>query len=79
MSLALSQITHPNCHEIALEGYALSELDFEELNALVDELISNKQPNLILNLKAVKILNSLGINTLIKIYFWNKPQLFFYF
>ncbi len=66
MSLSLSQISLPNCNEILLQGSALSEVDFEELNAMVDAQIKNNQPNLILNLEKVKILNSLGINILIK-------------
>ena len=66
MSLSLSQISLKNCSEIIVQGSALSEVDFEELNQLVDAEIKKEQPNLILNLEKVKILNSLGINTLIK-------------
>ncbi len=66
MSLVLSQVPHSNCIEISLEGSALSEMEFDELNALIDIQLQKKQANVILNLKAVKILNSLGINTLIK-------------
>ncbi len=68
MSLTLSQATHKNCSEILVEGSGLSEIDFEELLLIVDSEINNSQPNLILNLEKVKILNSLGINTLIKIF-----------
>lgn len=46
----------------------LSELDFEELHAVVEAEMVKDQPNLILNLAEIKILNSLGINSLIKIF-----------
>ena len=68
MSLILSQKKHTNCNEILIQGSALSELDFNELITIVDKEINQSQPNLILNLEKVKILNSLGINTLIKIF-----------
>lgn len=68
MSLTLSQKEHSNCSEILLEGTALSEIDFEELNQAVNQRIESQNPNLIINLKDVKLLNSLGINTLIKIF-----------
>lgn len=68
MSLTLSLISHSNYSEIALEGSALTEPDFDELNAVVEAEIEKNQSNLILNLKEVKVLNSLGINTLIKIF-----------
>ncbi|MFT5819514.1 MAG: anti-sigma B factor antagonist [Crocinitomix sp.] len=68
MSLTLSQAAYQNCSEILVEGSGLSEIDFEELLAVVDNEIDKSQSNLILNLEKVKILNSLGINTLIKIF-----------
>ena len=68
MSLTLSQAAHENCSEIMVEGSGLSEIDFEELHSIVDAEIDNSQANLILNLEKVRILNSLGINTLIKIF-----------
>ena len=68
MSLTLSLISHSNYSEITLEGSALTEPDFDELNAVVEAEIEKNQSNLILNLKEVKVLNSLGINTLIKIF-----------
>lgn len=67
MSLSLTTIQHNNCNEIQLEGSALTEEDFVELHELVDSH-TEQQPNIILNLKNIKILNSLGINTLIKIF-----------
>lgn len=68
MSLTLSQTAYKNCCEILVEGSGLSEVDFEELHAVVEAEINNTQVNLILNLEKVKILNSLGINALIKIF-----------
>jgi anti-sigma B factor antagonist len=68
MSLTLSLKALNNCSEIKLKGAPLSELDFEELHALVEAEMLKDQPNLILNLAEIKILNSLGINSLIKIF-----------
>lgn len=68
MSLTLSLKALNNCSEIKLKGAPLSELDFEELHALVEAEMVKDQPNLILNLAEIKILNSLGINSLIKIF-----------
>ena len=68
MSLTLSQTKHKNCSEIQIEGSGFTEVDFDELYMIVETAIQNKQSNLILNLEKVKILNSLGINALIKIF-----------
>lgn len=68
MSLTLSLKALNNCSEIKLKGAPLSELDFEELHAVVEAEMVKDQPNLILNLAEIKILNSLGINSLIKIF-----------
>jgi len=68
MSLSFNLINHSNSTEIEVSGNALSNQDFDGLNELVSELIENQKVNIILNLKGVKILNSLGINTLIKIF-----------
>lgn len=68
MSLTLTVASRSNCSEISVAGTALSEIDFEELLTAVDTEIANQQPNLILNLQEVRLLNSLGINTLIKIF-----------
>jgi anti-sigma B factor antagonist len=43
-------------------------VDFDELHAVVEAEMVKDQPNLILNLAEIKILNSLGINSLIKIF-----------
>jgi len=68
MSLTLNNLPHTNCSEIQLIGSALTDQDFDELNGQVNELMALDKPNVILNLKEIKILNSLGINTLIKIF-----------
>jgi anti-sigma B factor antagonist len=68
MSLTLSLKVLNNCSEIKLQGSPLSEVDFEELHAVVEAEMVKDQPNLILNLAEIKILNSLGINSLIKIF-----------
>lgn len=68
MSIDLSEISHPTCTEIRLTGSALSDVEFEPLHNRVNELIENNQPNIILNLNGVKVLNSLGINALIRIF-----------
>jgi anti-sigma B factor antagonist len=68
MSLTLSLKVLKNCSEIKLQGSPLSEVDFEELHAVVEAEMVKDQPNLILNLAEIKILNSLGINSLIKIF-----------
>ncbi|MBL7899683.1 MAG: STAS domain-containing protein, partial [Crocinitomicaceae bacterium] len=64
----LNQISHFNCTEIQVSGTALTEPEFEILTDAVQELIDTDKPNIILNLKEIKVLNSLGINTLIKIF-----------
>jgi anti-sigma B factor antagonist len=68
MSLTLSLKVLKNCSEIKLQGSPLSEVDFEELHAVVEAEMVKDQPNFILNLAEIKILNSLGINSLIKIF-----------
>ncbi|MCG8576644.1 MAG: STAS domain-containing protein [Flavobacteriales bacterium] len=68
MALQFSTIQHTNCSEIQLSGSALTEPDFEELNEEVNSLINKGSSNIILNLEHIKLLNSLGINTLIKIF-----------
>lgn len=68
MSLIINRSSLDNCNVIGIEGAALSEVDFEELNDLVTELCDTGQPNVILDLAGVKVLNSLGINTLIRLF-----------
>lgn len=68
MSLTLNALEHANCTEIVLTGTGLSDQDFDELNDHVNLLMAEEKPNIVLNLQAIKILNSLGINTLIKLF-----------
>jgi anti-sigma B factor antagonist len=68
MGIELSEIKRTNCIEIKLSGSALSDVEFEALHELVNQHIENDQHNLILNLAGVKVLNSLGINALIRIF-----------
>lgn len=68
MSLTLTALEHNTITEIQLNGTALTEHDFDELMDEVKMLLDNEKPNIILNLAQIKILNSLGINTLIKIF-----------
>ena len=68
MSLTLTSENHQVCTEIFLDGTAMTEFDFIELIDKVEASIEDNQANLILNLKEISLLNSLGINTLIKIF-----------
>lgn len=68
MSLDLSEINHSKCIEIKLSGSALSDIEFEPLHDLVNGHLEKDQSNLILNLSGIKVLNSLGINALIRIF-----------
>ncbi|MBI3136873.1 MAG: STAS domain-containing protein [Bacteroidetes bacterium] len=68
MSLSLSETSHSNCIELKLSGSALSKDEFSEFNTRVNELIEAGRSNLILNLDGIKLLNSLGINVLIRVF-----------
>lgn len=68
MSIAVESKHHINCNELLLSGKGLTDNDFEPLQASVDELLSNGENHLILNLQGVDILNSLGIKALIKVF-----------
>jgi anti-sigma B factor antagonist len=68
MSLSVHISHHINCNELLIEGQGLSELDFEPLENEATDLIQNGEYNLILNLAGIKLLNSLGIKSLIKIF-----------
>lgn len=68
MSFTLTVKQHANCNEILMDGNGLSDLDFAPLHEMADDFIGKNQMNIILNLEKVKILNSLGINALIKIF-----------
>lgn len=68
MSLSLAETHHSNCIELSLAGNPLSAEEFTPLHDRVNELVDKGQTNIILNLAGIKLLNSLGINTLIKIF-----------
>jgi anti-sigma B factor antagonist len=67
MSFTLKVVDHTNIAEILVSGSGVAPQDFDELFALSNELIQQKKVNQILNLAEVKVLNSIGLNALIKI------------
>jgi anti-anti-sigma factor len=67
MSLKVKVAHHIHCNELSLEGSPLTEQDFYPLQKQVDLLINNQESKIILNFEGVKLLNSLGINNLIKV------------
>ncbi|MCB9223579.1 MAG: STAS domain-containing protein [Crocinitomicaceae bacterium] len=68
MSLTVTTHHHINCNELILKGSPLSDLDFEPLISKVDELLDQKELNVVINLENIKLLNSLGIKSLIKVF-----------
>lgn len=68
MSLSIIPIQRANSTEFQLQGTPLIETDFINLNEAIQECIEDGQSNIILNLDKVDILNSIGINTLIRIF-----------
>lgn len=68
MSLDITQITHKNCTEVILNGKGLSEDDFSPLMELITQQLKINPPNIILNLKNLDLINSLGLNSFIKIF-----------
>ena len=64
--IEIETVHHLNCNEIIIHGQGLSENDFQPLEEEVERLLTNGEHNLIINLKNVKVLNSLGIKSLIK-------------
>ena len=68
MVLKINHSIHPNCTEILLEGKGINEGDFVPLFELALKQIKSHSPNIILNLENLKIINSLGLNTFIKIF-----------
>lgn len=68
MSLKFTEESVSNCIVLALSGSPLTEPDFDLLIERVEELIEEDKFNIILDLKEIKVLNSLGINTLIRIF-----------
>ena len=67
MSLSVKVVHHINCNELYLEGSPLTDQDFFSLQKQVDALINNHESKIILNFESIKLLNSLGINNLIKV------------
>jgi anti-sigma B factor antagonist len=68
MSLEIKQITHDNCTELCLSGKGLSNEDFTPLSELTSQQIENHSPNFILNLENLDLINSLGLNSFIKLF-----------
>lgn len=68
MSLKISHIEHKNCTELILEGKGLSEQDFLPLIEITSQQLEKHSNNIILNLESLAIINSLGLNSFIKIF-----------
>lgn len=68
MSLKIKNKSFNNCSIITISGKGLAEEDFTPLTQIAYDLIETHSPNLILDLKELDIINSLGLNTLIKIF-----------
>jgi len=66
--LSITYIEHTNCSEIILNGKGLSEDDFLPLIEITSQQLQNHSKNLILNLKNVDLINSIGLNSFIKIF-----------
>ncbi len=66
MSASFETESRDKVHVIYVSGNILSSLEFEGLSEKVDEFIENGHVNLILDLKNVAVINSLGVNGLIK-------------
>jgi anti-sigma B factor antagonist len=68
MSLTVEILHHINCNEIVPSGTALTDPEFLPLENAATELLDNNESNIIINLENIKLLNSLGIKTLIKVF-----------
>jgi len=68
MSLKISHIEHNNCTELILGGKGLSEHDFSPLIELTSQQLEKHSNNIILNLENLALINSLGLNSFIKIF-----------
>jgi len=68
MSLKISHIEHNNCTELILEGIGLSEQHFLPLIELTSQQLKKHSNNIILNLENLALINSLGLNSFIKIF-----------
>lgn len=66
--ISVQVIQHVNCSELLLDGSGLSEQDFDLLVQEAEDLMENDEVNLIINMENIKLLNSLGIKTLIKVF-----------
>jgi len=68
MSLKVSHIEHNNCTELILGGKGLYEQDFLPLLELTSQQLETYSSNIILNLENLALINSLGVNSFIKIF-----------
>jgi anti-sigma B factor antagonist len=68
MSIKIKNNPFNNYSIITISGKGLAEEDFDPLTKTASDLIDNHSPNLILDLKELDLINSLGLNTLIKIF-----------
>ncbi|WP_027419312.1 STAS domain-containing protein [Crocinitomix catalasitica] len=66
MSFTVNTKNHDDAVEISLSGSGMITTDFDELYEISDALIAKGSVNLILNIENVKVLNSIGLNALIK-------------
>ena len=67
MSFIVNTKKHNNVVEISIDGSGMIPADFEELHDISDDFIAQGITNQVLNLENVRLLNSIGLNALIKI------------
>jgi anti-sigma B factor antagonist len=67
MSITYKIQPRENWLEISLSGAPLSQADFKDLQSAIEKNISNQVPNIVLDLGEISLLNSEGLNALIKI------------
>ena len=68
MSLKTSLKQNTNYILLALSGKGLSDSDFENANSLLNPVLNKDNNNLIIDLKDLDLINSLGLNFLIKLF-----------
>ena len=68
MSLKNQNKLFDNYAVLEISGKGIDDEDFKPLLNQIDELIINHSPNLIIDLKKMDLINSLGLNFLIKIF-----------
>jgi anti-sigma B factor antagonist len=68
MSLKASLKQNTNYVLLALSGKGLSDADFENANNLLSSELNKDNNNLIIDLKDLDLINSLGLNFLIKLF-----------